>query len=131
MKTLSEPTAAKPTAAKPTAEKPTAEKPTAEKSAAKKPQTEQPTAGQPTAGQPVLLERLPGAVPPAPQPLQESSDSVLQLSHDLSGPLTSILIHCDLLLEDDLSPEARHRVETILSETLRIDERLRSSSRSL
>ncbi|MBI1955470.1 MAG: hypothetical protein HYS38_03665 [Acidobacteria bacterium] len=49
-----------------------------------------------------------------------------ELRHKISAPLTSILLHCDLLLESECAPEARQRLETILSEAVRIDQYLRT-----
>ncbi|MBI4458957.1 MAG: hypothetical protein HY648_02725 [Acidobacteria bacterium] len=48
-----------------------------------------------------------------------------ELRHKISAPLTSILLHCDLLLEGGCTPDTRLRVETILSEAARIDQYLR------
>ena len=50
-----------------------------------------------------------------------------KLCHDISGPLTSIMINCELLLEEDCSPEARRRAETILAEAMHINGLLRES----
>ena len=54
-----------------------------------------------------------------------AEDSRRVFCHDLSGPLTSIIVNCELLLESERLPEARHRLETILSEAFRIDRVLR------
>jgi hypothetical protein len=56
----------------------------------------------------------------------ESEDAVRKLCHDISGPLTSILVSCERLMEANCAPETRLRAETILSEALRIDRFLRS-----
>ena len=53
-------------------------------------------------------------------------ESSKRLAHQSSGPLTSIIIHCDLLLEGDLAPECRQRVEAILAEAGRISHQLRA-----
>jgi signal transduction histidine kinase len=50
-----------------------------------------------------------------------------KLAHDISGPLTSILINCEMLLEEDCPPEARRRAETILAEAMHINRLLRES----
>lgn len=50
-----------------------------------------------------------------------------KLAHDLSGPLTSILIHCEMLLEQDCSPEIRRHAEIILAEAMRVNRLLRES----
>ena len=52
------------------------------------------------------------------------------LSHQISGPLTSILIQCDLLLEEALAPAARQRLEAIRAEALRISHHLRASQQA-
>ena len=49
-----------------------------------------------------------------------------ELCHDLSGPLTSIIVQCDLLLEDDCPPSIRQKLESIFSEALRLQQRLRA-----
>ena len=52
---------------------------------------------------------------------------VHKLCHDLSGPLTSILINCEMLLEEDCPPETRRRAETILAEAMQMNHLLRES----
>ncbi len=49
-----------------------------------------------------------------------------ELCHDLSGPLTSIIVQCDLLLEGDCSPSMRQKLKVIFSEALRLQQRLRT-----
>lgn len=49
-----------------------------------------------------------------------------ELCHDISGPLTSLIVQCDLLLEGDCSPTVRQKIEAIFSEALRIQQRLRT-----
>ena len=67
----------------------------------------------------------------APSPEEDFSlaeDSAQrELRHEISGPLTSILIHCELLLERDCAPGVHERVETILAEAFRIHQLLRST----
>ena len=60
---------------------------------------------------------------------EQEDDALRQLCHEISGPLTSILVHCDLQLESDCTPATRARIEAILSEALRIHQRLRNSQR--
>ncbi|MBI3896464.1 MAG: hypothetical protein HY313_11095 [Acidobacteria bacterium] len=57
---------------------------------------------------------------------EEKAEAWQDLRHQISAPLTSILLHCDLLLESESSPDTRQRLETILSEALRIDHYLRA-----
>ena len=63
------------------------------------------------------------------EPSEPEDDALRQLCHEISGPLTSILVHCDLQLESDCTPATRARIEAILSEALRIHQRLRNSQR--
>ena len=49
------------------------------------------------------------------------------LRHKLSAPLTSIFLQCEMLLESECAPDARERLETILSEAFRIDHYLRTT----
>ena len=51
--------------------------------------------------------------------------SLRDLCHDISGPLTSILVNCELLMDGDCSSPVREKVETILSEAMHIDQHLR------
>ena len=51
--------------------------------------------------------------------------SLRDLCHDISGPLTSILVNCELLMDGDCPSPVREKVETILSEAMHIDQRLR------
>ena len=48
-----------------------------------------------------------------------------KLCHDISGPLTSILINCELMLEENCSEEIRSKAETIFSEAMHINQYLR------
>ena len=50
-----------------------------------------------------------------------------KLSHDISGPLTSILLNCEMLLDEDCSVEARRRAQTILAEAMKINSLLREA----
>lgn len=68
-----------------------------------------------------------GKTPASPEP---ASESVEDLCHELSGPLTSILVNCELLMEDDCPPPVRQRLEGIFSEAMHINQQLRSHRRS-
>ena len=61
---------------------------------------------------------------------EQQEDPVRQLCHEISGPLTSILVHCDLLLENASAPDARQRLVAIQDEALRISRHLRNASKS-
>ena len=72
-----------------------------------------------------FMARLPE---PTEQDSPQPEDSPQgELRHEISGPLTSILIHCELLLERECPPDIRERVETILAEAFRIHQSLRNS----
>ncbi|MBI2819424.1 MAG: hypothetical protein HYX73_05550 [Acidobacteria bacterium] len=58
-----------------------------------------------------------------------TEDSVEDLCHDLSGPLTSILVNCEMLMEDDCPPSVRQRLEGIFSEAMHINHQLRTHRR--
>ena len=51
--------------------------------------------------------------------------SLRDLCHDISGPLTSILVNCELLLDGECPSPVREKIETILSEVMQIDRHLR------
>ncbi len=57
----------------------------------------------------------------------EAEDPVTRLCHDISGPLTSILINSELVLDEDCPGEIRSRTEAILTEALQINQSLRAS----
>jgi hypothetical protein len=59
-----------------------------------------------------------------------SGESIEDLCHDLSGPLTSILVNCEMLMEDDCPPPVRQRLEGIFSEAMQINHHLRSHRRA-
>ncbi|HWP84856.1 MAG TPA: histidine kinase dimerization/phospho-acceptor domain-containing protein [Terriglobia bacterium] len=61
-------------------------------------------------------------------PLAE--DAADAMCHDLSGPLTSILVNCEMLLEGDCPPPARQKLERIFSSALGMSQLLRSHRRS-
>jgi len=65
-----------------------------------------------------------------PTATASAGESVEDLCHDLSGPLTSILVNCEMLMEDDCPPPVRQRLEGILSEAMHINHHLRSHGRS-
>lgn len=60
---------------------------------------------------------------------QGSGSAVEDLCHDISGPLTSILVNCELLLEEKCATPVRHKVDMIFAEALQINHRLRSIRR--
>ena len=65
---------------------------------------------------------------PSEEDFSQPEDSAQrELRHEISGPLTSILIHCELLLEGNCAPGIHERVETILAEAFRIHGLLRNS----
>jgi K+-sensing histidine kinase KdpD len=55
------------------------------------------------------------------------SNPLDKLTHDISGPLTSILLNCEMLLDEDCSTEARRRAQTILAEAMKINSLLREA----
>lgn len=57
------------------------------------------------------------------------TDPVRRLCHEISGPLTSILVQCDLLLQSPPPKDSRDRIAAIQEEALRISQRLRAVSR--
>ena len=63
---------------------------------------------------------------------ETQTDPVRKLCHEISGPLTSILVQCDLLLQSS-SPKAskdlEERIASIQEEALRISRHLRAASR--
>jgi signal transduction histidine kinase len=56
-------------------------------------------------------------------------DPVRQLCHEISGPLTSILVQCDMLLQTPPPPDSPDRIASIQEEALRISRSLRAASR--
>jgi hypothetical protein len=58
------------------------------------------------------------------------AESIAELCHDLSGPVTSILVNCEMLMEDDCPPPVRQKLEGILSEAMHINQHLRSHRRA-
>jgi phospho-acceptor domain-containing protein len=68
--------------------------------------------------------------PPSGTPAAESAaESVDDLCHDLSGPLTSILMNCEMLMEDDCPPPVREKLAGIFSEAMQINQQLRQHRR--
>ena len=67
------------------------------------------------------------------------TDPLRKLCHEISGPLTSILVQCDLLLQSSPpkdspkdskdSKDSRERIASIQEEALRISQQLRAASR--
>jgi hypothetical protein len=66
------------------------------------------------------------APPSAASPSTEEAESVEDLCHNLSGPLTSILVNCELLMEGDCPPPVRERLEGIFTEAMQMNQQLRS-----
>lgn len=60
---------------------------------------------------------------------EKTPASLQELCHDISGPLTSILVNCEILLEGDCPDPLRQKAETIFTEALQIDQYLRSYRR--
>ncbi len=69
----------------------------------------------------LFAEASPPGVPDREQP----EHSLRDLCHDISGPLTSILVNCELLMDGDCPSPVREKVEAILSEAMHIDQHLR------
>jgi hypothetical protein len=63
-------------------------------------------------------------------PGDPSADPLRRFCHEISGPLTSILVQCDLLLQEPLAPGSRDRIVALQEEALRISRALRAVSRS-
>ena len=64
-----------------------------------------------------------------PQSTRDTENTPLRrLSHDISGPLTSILLNCEMLLDEECSTEARRRAQTILAEAMKINSLMREAS---
>ena len=61
---------------------------------------------------------------------ESPADPLRQLCHEISGPLTSILVQCDLLLQEASAADARERIAAIREEALRISRHIRAASRS-
>jgi hypothetical protein len=57
------------------------------------------------------------------------ADPLRQLCHEISGPLTSILVQCDMLLQNPPPQDAPDRITSIQEEALRISRSLRAASR--
>ncbi len=55
------------------------------------------------------------------QPPQAEEDPGRKLRNDISSSLTSILMNCEILLDERCAPERRRGLEAILAEALRID----------
>jgi len=60
---------------------------------------------------------------------EQAPDPVQDFCHDISGPLTAILLNCELLMEEECPASVRNKVETIFSEALQIDKDLRNLRR--
>jgi hypothetical protein len=54
--------------------------------------------------------------------LEEDGDPWKRIRHDISSSLTSILMNCELLLDSSGDSGSRERINSILSEALRIDQ---------
>jgi hypothetical protein len=57
------------------------------------------------------------------------TDPLRQFCHEISGPLTSILVQCDMLLQTPPPADAPDRIASIQEEALRISRSLRAASR--
>ena len=69
---------------------------------------------------------------PREETSDRNSDPLRHICHEISGPLTSILVQCDLLLDVLPAPglkDLRARIESIQEEALRISKCLRAASR--
>ena len=84
-------------------------------------------AGMPTQGQ--EYESRPSE-PDAAAGSDAPPESIADLCHDLSGPVTSILMNCEMLMEDDCPPPVRQKLEGIFSEAMNINHHLRSHRRA-
>ena len=60
---------------------------------------------------------------------EQSPGPVQELCHDISGPLTAILLNCELLMEEECPAPLRNKIQTIFSEAMQIDRHLRSLRR--
>jgi signal transduction histidine kinase len=66
---------------------------------------------------------------------ETQTDPVRKLCHEISGPLTSILVQCDLLLQRSAPNSSKawedllERIASIQEEALRISQHLRTASR--
>ena len=66
---------------------------------------------------------------------ETQTDPLRKLCHEISGPLTSILVQCDVLLQSSPPKDAkdledsRERIASIQEEALRISQHLRAASR--
>ena len=70
----------------------------------------------------------PRSAEPQPEPLDAVTpkETVADLCHDLSGPVTSILVNCEMLMEDDCPPPVRQKLQGIFSEAMHISHHLRN-----
>ena len=85
----------------------------------------------PAAGRELAAEEPESAAVVSPSSKSpEAGESVEELCHDLSGPLTSILVNCEMLMDDDCPPPVRQRLEGIFSEAMQINHHLRSHRRA-
>ena len=55
----------------------------------------------------------------------EVDEQIAKLIHDIRGPLTTILINCELVLEQDCSADIRAKTESTLAAAMRINQNLR------
>ncbi len=66
------------------------------------------------AAEPESVERhLRGLIANYEARLLEIAEMVAKIRHDINNPLTGVIGQAQLLLREDLSDKARHRVETI------------------
>jgi hypothetical protein len=59
-----------------------------------------------------------------------SSGILADMYHDISSPLTSIIVNCELLLEDEATSASKEKLQSILSEAIQIDRQLRAYRRA-
>jgi len=52
---------------------------------------------------------------------EEEAPAWRKLRHNINGSLTSILMNCELLLDNAWQPTLRRKIESILAEAVRID----------
>ncbi|MBI2815484.1 MAG: hypothetical protein HYX72_00945 [Acidobacteria bacterium] len=56
---------------------------------------------------------------------EQDHEHFRKLRHDINGALTTIVMNCELLLDENCAPDVRRRIGSILAEALRMDQFLR------
>ena len=74
-------------------------------------------------------ERIHAAVRTKKEHEEQPPGPIQDLCHDISGPLTSILLNCELLMEGECPASLRNKVQPIFSEAMQIQHHLRSLRR--